>query len=85
MDTSLAQALGEIQRTLGNIEGTLNSHVKAFDAHVEMDMKAYQAIGTLKTDIAKQKGYATAIGAVAGGMIAALGYIADKVFGWGHH
>lgn len=50
-----------MQRTLGRMEGTLNSHVQAFDRHLEQDMEAYKAISVLKTEHARQKGFFKAV------------------------
>jgi|GEM_PF-2309764 len=71
----------DIQRTLGRIEQKIDSHVEAFDKHVTMDMEAYKAIGALRTDTAKQKGYMTAMGAIGGVVVTALGYLVDRMFG----
>ena len=70
--------------TLSRIETKLDAHTQEFASHVAMDMEAYKAIGALKVDAAKQKGFVAAMGAVGGGVIAALGYLADKMLG-GHH
>jgi hypothetical protein len=70
------EVMMDIQRTLGRIEQKIDSHVEAFDKHVEMDVLAYQAIGTLKTDVAKQKGAAkmlTMVGTALGILVGAIG------------
>jgi hypothetical protein len=74
----------DIREKIGELKGTLDGHVKAFDEHVKMDMLAYKAIGELKDKAATQKGYLTAMGAVGGGVVAALGYVIDRLFS-GHH
>ena len=77
----------QIERVFGSlsrIEEKIDGHISAFNDHVNMDMKAYHAIAELKEGAAKQKGYLTAMGAVGGGVVAALGYIADKLFGVHH-
>lgn len=110
MSDELLPVLLDIQKNLGEMKGTLASHVTIFEQHVADDRKAYGAILSMKeeqarqavtmlqhaeadqkawTDIeklkdvtAKQKGFVAAMGAVGGGVIAALGYLIDKVL---HH
>lgn len=54
------QILGEIQRSLGNIEGMLESHLKAFEEHREDDKAGFAAvnerIGKLTDAENKRKG-----------------------------
>jgi hypothetical protein len=67
----------DIQRTLGRIEQKIDSHVEAFDKHVEMDVLAYQAIGVLKTDVAKQKGASKMLAMVGTGLGILVGAVAS--------
>ena len=82
----------QIERVFGalsRIETKLDGHVEALAAHTDHDEKVakavFERIEVLQVSMAKQKGFVAAMGAVGGGVIAALGYIADKVLGFGHH
>lgn len=75
----------DIQRTLGRIEEKIDSHVKAFDKHVDMDMQAYHVIGDLQKTQAKQKGFLSAVGVLGSGMGAALGWLVERMIGGSHH
>jgi hypothetical protein len=83
MSDEVLSALGDIQRTLGKIDGKLESHIDSFRAHVEDDRKAYAALISLKEGQARQKGFLTAIGMFGSGVGAALGWIIQRTFG--HH
>ena len=74
-------ALSRIEQKIDGHVGTVAAHI----AHDELVQKAlFERIEVLQTKAATQKGYVTALGAVGGGIIAALGYIIDKVF-FGQH
>jgi hypothetical protein len=79
----MMEVLLAIKQDIGEIKGSLSGHVKAFDDHVQMDEKAYHAISEIRQQQAKQKGFIAAMGAVGGGVVAALGYVIDKM--WGGH
>ena len=79
MDASLAQALGDIQRSLGNIEGKLDGHVDAFNKHIEMDLKAYKAIGDLQQAHARQRGFLSAVGVMGSGLGALCGWLVERI------
>ncbi len=83
-DNDVMGILLSIKEDIGEIKGTLNGHVRAFDDHVQMDMKAYKAIGELQRDSARQKGFITALGFAASGLGAALGWLVERVT-LGHH
>jgi hypothetical protein len=74
---------------LSRIETKLDGHVEALATHISHDdtvnKALFERIEVLQVGMAKQKGFVAAMGAVGGGVIAALGYIADKVLGFGHH
>lgn len=78
------ELMADIQRSLGRIEQKIDSHVKAFDEHVEMDRRAYETIFTLSKAHAKQRGFMTALGTVGTMLGASAGYLIEK-FGLGHH
>lgn len=82
MDTNLAQALGEIQRSLGSIEGKLDGHMTAFKQHVADDAAMAADIKKLQLDQARTKGVMSSISAAStfvGSIIgAALGIIGDR-------
>lgn len=78
------QVLLDIKSDVGRMNGTLDSHVKQFDKHVEDDRMAYRTIIELKTGQARQKGFLTAVGVMGSGLGAALGWMVEKIT-LGHH
>lgn len=85
MSDEVMSTLLAIRGDLGEIKGQLTAHVKSFDEHVKLDMEAYRAIATLKTDVARQRGFMTALGTVATTFGAAVGYLAEKLLFGSHH
>jgi hypothetical protein len=76
----MSDAVTKIFESLGRIEQKIDSHTEAFNQHIAMDMEAYKAISELRQTAAKQKGFITAMGAIAGGLSYAVGYLAEKIF-----
>jgi hypothetical protein len=80
MDTNLAEALGEIQRSLGNIEGSVKGMKEAFERHVSDDNEVEVRVRDVEVALAKQRGAArvwnmvgTASGVVVGAVAAYFG------------
>jgi gas vesicle protein len=80
MDTNLSQALGEIQRSLGNIEGNIKGMKEAFEQHVAADADVEVRVRGVEIALAKQKGAArvwnlvgTGAGAIVGAVAAYFG------------
>ena len=72
----MGDELLEINRTLGNIEGKLDSLQDRFDAytikHDQSHRKIDKEIDTIQADVNKAKGATTIVGIVAGGIGATL-------------
>ena len=81
MSEKIIEMLGAICESQGRIEQKIDSHVKAFDLHLEDDKHAYKAIVSLEKSMARQKGFLTAIGAVSGGIVYAIGWLVEHTFG----
>jgi len=80
----------QIERVFGSlarIEQKIDSNAETLRNHVGDDQRVQKALferlETLAAGVNRQKGYMTAIGAVSGGVVAALGYLADRLLG--HH
>lgn len=73
--------MADIQRSLGRIEQKIDSHVKAFDEHVEMDRKAYKTLFDVSKAQAKQKGFISGAVAVAGAIGGVAGVALHKLLG----
>lgn len=84
MDTDLAKALGDIQHSLGNIEGQLGSHIAAFQQHVKDDAAMAADLKTLEIAYARQRGFAKAVTLVGTTVGATVGWLIER-FGLGHH
>lgn len=84
MDTDLAKALGDIQHSLGSIEGKFDSHLAAFAQHIKDDAAMAANIKTLELANAKQRGFAKAITLVGVVLGTATGWLVER-FGFGHH
>lgn len=70
-------SLGRIEQKIDSAATSLTTHV----AHDETVQKAlFERVERLQLGLAKQRGFMAAIGAVSGGVVAAVGYIADKLF-----
>lgn len=78
MDTDLAHMLGEIQRSLGTIEGMLKGQGEAFQAHVAADALMAADIKKLQLAQANQKGFFTAVGTLSSIVGAAIAYFVDR-------
>lgn len=79
MDTQLAQSLSDIQRSLGNIEGKLDSHLQAFQKHVESDKEMANDIKTLQLTAARQRGFVRAMALVGTALGSSLGWLVSHV------
>jgi GTPase len=83
-----ADQIERVFSALARIEQKIDGHVdivKTHMAHDEVVQKAiFERVEVLQAKAATQKGYLTAIGAVSGGVVAALGYMVDRLF-FGHH
>lgn len=79
------QLLTDVKGDLGEMKGTLDSHVKAFDKHIEDDRKAYGAIIEIKQSQARQKGFIAGMATVGTAVGAGLAWLAERVFLSSHH
>lgn len=80
----IERVFGSLARIEQKIDGAAAS-LTAHAAHDEVVQKAlFERVEKLQSGVERQRGFMTAIGAVSGGVVAALGYIADKLF-LGHH
>lgn len=79
MDTQLATALSEIQRTLGRIESSVETQVKNFEAHVASDKLMAADISALQLSQARQRGFIAGITAVATAIGSMVAVIAHKL------
>jgi len=84
MSDKILEMLGDIRESQGRIEQKIESQVKAFEDHVADDREAYKAIIALKIGQARQKGFLTAVGAISGGVVYALGWVIEKTLGLHH-
>lgn len=82
------EVLLEMSRTLGRIEGKLDSNAAALVQHVEDDKvvaKAlFERIEVLQAGSNRQKGALTVLGAVGSMLGAGVGYLIERVT-LGHH
>lgn len=70
-------SLGRIEQKIDSAASNLTTHV----AHDETVQKAlFERVEKLQSGLDRQRGFMAAIGAVSGGVVAAVGYIVDKVF-----
>ena len=74
--------LQEINRTLGNIEGKLDSLQDRFDGYTRVNDKAHEKINgdvdLIQAEVNKAKGASTVMGVVAGSLGAGLALVVKR-------
>jgi len=80
----------QIERVFGalaRIEQKIDGHIDTVKDHMDHDQlvqtEIFKRVETLQMASAKQRGYMTAMGAIGGVLVTAIGYVVDKMLG--HH